>query len=199
MSRFFFKINLNKFGELKQQIESERKLFINMCVIFGLGFLVLYGFVLYVNNTLDKKLENRKVYLKSLEDQIKTFQVSGDYLSTKDLERLSKVASNRIFWAKKLVALSEKTNSKIAITHFVFKNEVLSLFGITKVDPGQKEFDLIDEFIAGLKGNQQISGDFSSIQFVKSMRDKEKAIDIIRFQVDCIGKEHGKKKGEKGI
>ena len=50
----------------------------------------------------------------------------------------------------------------------------------------EKEFDLINEFIENLKNNSQISGDFDEIYFVKSNRDYEKDVEIIRFQIDCV-------------
>jgi hypothetical protein len=95
------------------------------------------------------------------------------------------MSTDRIFWAKKLVALAEKTTDKIAITHFSFKNNNLRLYGITKVDKNEKEFDLINEFITNLKENKQISSDFPEIKFVSSSRDIEKGVDIIRFEIDC--------------
>ena len=129
----------------------------------------------------------------SIRKEIKSYQVSGEFLSRKDLERLANLSSKRIFWAKKLVAFSEKTNDKIAITHFSYKSNVLSLFGITKVDKKQKEFDLIEDFIEKLKANDQINQDFPNIKFVKSSRDKEKEVDILRFQIDCVPKKIDKK------
>ena len=63
------------------------------------------------------------------------------------------------------------------------------------MDRKQKEFDLIDEFISQLKSNEQISIDFPEIEFVKSRRDFEKDVEILRFQVDAIPKDHGKKRG----
>lgn len=193
MNQLTFKINLNKFGELRQQMELEKKTFRNLILFFGLGTILLFAFILYANQMLDKKYQNRKAFYNQIKEEIKNYQVSGDYLSSKDLSRMAKTSSNRIFWAKKLVALSERANAKIAITHFSYKNGVLSLFGITKVETGQKEFDLIDEFIAGLKANQQISGDFREIKFVRSTRDREKDVDIIRFQVDCISNDYNAK------
>ncbi|MCD4652166.1 MAG: hypothetical protein K8S56_10350, partial [Candidatus Cloacimonetes bacterium] len=98
------------------------------------------------------------------------------------------------FWAKKLVALAEREDDKIAITHFSFKREKLSLYGITQVDKKEKEHDLINAFIEDLKQKKQISEDFDDILFVKSRRDREKEVDIIRFQIDLISEETGKKR-----
>jgi hypothetical protein len=197
MSQLHFKINLNKFGELKQQMEAEKKTYQQVFIAFIALSVLIYGFVFYTNSMLNKKLKSRKNYLKEIEAQLNSLSTSSEYLSSKDLERLTSVNGNRVFWAKKLVALSERTSSQIAITHFSFKNNILSLYGITKLDKGQKEFDLIDNFILTLKENDDISIDFPDIKFVKSTKDVEKDVEILRFQVDCIGKNVEKKGSEK--
>ena len=92
-----------------------------------------------------------------------------------------------------MVALSERTSSKIAITHFSFKNGILSLFGITKLDRDVKEYDLMDSFIVSLKQNEDISLDFPEIRFVRSSKDTEKDVEILRFQIDCISKDYGQR------
>ncbi len=189
MNQFFFKINLNKFGELRQQREAEAKLFRNLLILFALGTIILYGTVLYFDKNLGEKLENRNQLLTDISSEIERYRESGDYLSTNDLQRLAITSTDRIFWANKLIALSDIITDKIAITHFSYRNGTLSLFGITQVDIDEKEFNLIHEFIESLKDNDQISLDFDEIKFVRSSRDKEKDVEIMRFQIDCVGKE----------
>ncbi|MDX9869662.1 MAG: hypothetical protein RBS92_02965 [Candidatus Cloacimonadales bacterium] len=193
MNQLHFTINLNKFGELKQQIEAENKTFWRMASVFVIVSIILFGFALYLNSNMKKKYENRQNYLTDIQQQLNEFSASSDYLSSKDLERLTRVNNNRVFWAKKLVALSEKTSERIAITHFSFKNGILSLFGITKLDRDIKEFELIDSFVYSLKQNEDISNDFPEIRFVKSSKDIEKDVEILRFQIDCVSKDYGKK------
>lgn len=193
MNQLHFTINLNKYGELKQQIEAEKKTFVRILVFFILASIVLYAFVIYLNSNLKKKYENRQNYLTEIDRQLDAFSNSSEYLSSKDLERLTRINNDRVFWAKKLVALSERTTSQIAITHFSFKNGILSLYGITKLDRGEKEFDLIDSFVLSLKENKAITIDFPEIRFIKSAKDIEKGNEILRFQVDCISKNYGKK------
>lgn len=197
MNQLHFTINLNKFGELKQQAEAERKTFVNFTIFFSIATVLLYGFVLYLNHNLNNKLQNRRNFLSQLENEIRTYRTSGDYLSARDLERLATTSTERVFWARKLVALSEDTSEKIAVTHFSFKNGILSLYGITKVDIDEKEFDLIDEFIAKLKDNEDISIDFPDIRFVRSARDREKDADIIRFQIDAFGRSTARRGGRR--
>ena len=65
----------------------------------------------------------------------------------------------------------------------------MSLFGITQIDKDRNEFLLIDDFITELKDDIQISKDFPEIKFVRSNRDMEKDVEILRFQIDCISQE----------
>ena len=154
----------------------------------------MVGGLFMLNGMLEQKIQSRRELLSKIKKEIKSYQVTGEYLSSNDLNRIAKVSSERIFWAKKLVAFSEKTTDKIAITHFSFKNGKLSLFGITKLDKNEKEFDLIDEFIRNLKSNEQISADFPNISFVKSSTDFEKDVEILRFQIDATVKDEPKRR-----
>ena len=197
MNKFYFKINLNKFGELKQKAESEKRTFRVSAISYAAIFFIATIIVILLSSNLSAKIKNRSKLLNSIRDEIKTYQVSGEFLSSKDLVRLANISSERIFWTKKLVALSEKTTDKIAVTHFSFKNNKLSLFGITRLDKNLKEFDLIDDFITELNNDKQINYDFPEIQFVKSSKDKEKDVEILRFQIDCISKSYTKKGGRK--
>ncbi len=197
MKTFYFKINLNKFGELKQKAEAEKRTFKISAISYASIFLIATIIAIIFSSNLSGKIKNRSALLNSIRDEIKTYKVSGEFLSSKDLARLNNISSERIFWTQKLVALSEKTTDKIAITHFSFKSNKLSLFGITRLDRDQKEFDLINDFIMELNNNEQISSDFPKIQFVKSSKDKEKDVEILRFQIDCISKSYTGKGGRK--
>lgn len=189
MTQFYFTINLNKFGELRKQREAESKLFMSLVLAFAIVTIVLYGTIIFFNMSLSQKLENRRELLKSINQEIQSYQDSGEYLSTSDLERLARTSTERIFWANKLIALAEITTDKIAITHFSFKDGILSLYGITQVDIEEREFDLIHDFIESLRDNEQINLDFDEIKFVRSNRDRERDVEILRFQIDCIGRE----------
>lgn len=186
MNEFYFKINLNKYGELKQKAENDKRVFRYTMISYILVLVIMSGFVVYLNLDLQAKVDNRSDLLNEIRDEIETYQVSGEFLSKQDLERLAEVSTERIFWAKKLVALAEKTTDKIAITNFNFKGERLSLYGITRVDKNQKEFNLIDEFINDLKNNVHINTDFPEVTFVLSRLDYEKDVQILRFQIDLI-------------
>jgi hypothetical protein len=186
MNQLFFKINLNKYGELKQAVQKERRTFRTTALAFVIFTALIYGVVLYYNGDMARKVDNRRQLLSDIKQEIKSYKENDQYLSSKDLTNIAEISTDRIFWSKKLVALSEKTNDKIAITNFSFKSDVLSIFGITRMDKNEKEFDLINSFIESLKDNKQINSDFEEIYFVKSMRDFEKDVEIMRFQIDCV-------------
>jgi hypothetical protein len=185
MNQLYFKINLNKYGELKQAVLKQKRAFRTTALAFVILTAIIYGFVLYYNGVLEQKVQNRRSLLSNITQEIKSYQENDQYLSSKDLTNIAEISTDRIFWSKKLVALSEKTSDKIAITNFSFKSDVLSIYGITRLDRDEKEFDLINEFINNLKNNEQISVDFEDIYFVRSLRDFEKDVEIIRFQIDC--------------
>ena len=54
--QFYFKINLNKFGEIKLQQERERKTFISAILFFTLGTIILFGATMYLDKALGKKV-----------------------------------------------------------------------------------------------------------------------------------------------
>lgn len=193
MNQLFFKINLNKFGELRQQIERENKVFKNTIIWFAVFTVVMFGALYTVNHLLNMRVESRRDLLRDINTEIQTYQDSGEYLSTNDLSRLADLSTARIFWANKLIALSEITTEKIAITHFTYQNGVLSLHGITQVDRDVKEFDLIHDFINDLYQNDDFNQDFSEIRFVRSSRDREGDVQILRFQIDCVGVDYSRR------
>ena len=186
MNQLFFKINLNKYGELKQAVLKERRTFRTTALAFIIGTAIIYGVVLNLNRNMARKVDNRRQTLAGLKLEIKSKEETDESLSAKDLTNIAEISTDRIFWSKKLVALSEKTSDKIAITNFSFKSDVLSIFGITRLDKNEKEYDLINEFIENLKNNSQISGDFDEIYLVEKHRDYEKDVEIIRFQINCV-------------
>ncbi len=186
---FFFKINLNKFGEMKVHQERERKTFTRAAGIFVVLMLVLCGGVYYLNSELTRKLDNRIQNLNEINDKIKDFQVSGDYLSSNDLDRLAATFNNRIFWAKKLVALAREIADKLAVFEFSYGNGILTLNGITPVDANVQEVALINEFIQRLKNNPEISNDFPQIKSGAFTRERSKDTDILKFVIECYSRE----------
>ncbi|MEF3694887.1 MAG: hypothetical protein V3576_06015 [Candidatus Cloacimonadota bacterium] len=188
---FYFKVNLNKYGEVKLQAEREKKTFINSIVAFLIGFIILIVGLFIVNGQLKDKVESRRKYLAETQSQLDAFQTNEDYLSSTDLDRLAQTFNNRIFWARKMVALGQEITDQLAVSKFSYNNGVLTLNGITPVDSNVQELDLINSFIIRLKGNPEISNDFPQIKSGQISRQIVKDTAILEFVIECYSAEHG--------
>ena len=186
---FYFKINLNKYGEMRLQAEREKKQFINAVIIFAVGLVILIAAWIYINGMINTRVENRQRYLNELQKELASYETSEDYLSSKDLDKLAETFNNRIFWAKKMVALSNEINEELAVRKFTYNNGVLTLNGITEVDKNVKELDLIQSFIDRLKANEEISNDFPRIKSGFITRQIIKDTAILEFVIECYSKE----------
>jgi len=186
---FYFKINLNKFGELRIQAEKEKKAMITAIVFFVIGMILITAGWIYVNGMVTSRVENRQKYLAETQKQLESFQTSSDYLSSADLDHLAETFNNRIFWAKKMIALGQEIDDKLAVRKVSFANGILTLNGITEVDVKVKELDLIQSFINRLKSNPEISNDFPQIKSGQITRQIVKDTAILEFVIECYSKD----------
>ncbi|MBP7333418.1 MAG: hypothetical protein KA963_01730 [Candidatus Cloacimonas sp.] len=186
---FYFKINLNKYGEMRLQAEREKKIFINSIVTFAVGFIIIIVAWIYINGMMKTRVETRQRYYKELQKELASYETSEDYLSSRDLDKLAETFNNRIFWAKKMIALSNEIDEKLAVRKFTYTNGVLTLNGITEIDKNIKELDLIQSFIDRLKSNTEISNDFPRIKSGSITRQVVKDTDILEFVIECYSRE----------
>ncbi len=186
---FYFKINLNKFGEMRLQAEREKKTFLTAVICFAVGFVIILAAWFYIDNKAQERVNSRREFLSETQKQLESFQTSADYLSSDDLDRLAETFTNRIFWAKKMIALGNEIDDKLAVRKFSFANGVLTLNGITEVDVNVKELDLIQSFINRLKENPEINNDFPRIKSGQITRQIVKDTAILEFVIECYSKE----------
>lgn len=186
---FYFKINLNKYGDLKIQTEREKKNFYQAIALFLVGLVVILVVQFMLNSQLKTKVKNRQKFLAETERQLESYQTSGDYLSSQDLDRLEQTFNNRIFWANKLVALSQEIDNKLAVRKFTYANGVLTLNGITPIDNNVREIDLVNEFVLRLKSNPEISNDFPEIKIGPITKQEAKDTAIMEFIIECYSKD----------
>lgn len=182
---FYFKINLNKHGEQRLQQVREIKTFRTSAIVFVLGFIIVLAAWFYILNSTKTKVENRRKYLAETQEELDRYQVSGEYLSSNDLSRLANTFTNRIFWARKMVALSQEIDDQLAVRKFAYANGVLTINGITEVSTNVKEFDLINSFIQRLKSNPEIANDFPDIKSGQVIRQVIKDTAIFEFVIEC--------------
>lgn len=182
---FYFKINLNKYGEQRLEKEREGQTFRNSVIFFAIAFILVMASWFYIINRTKNKLVAREKYLTEIQGELQRYRTSGDYLSSEDLDRLAQTFNNRIFWARKMVALGEEIDDKLAVRKFDYANGVLTINGITEVDSRVKEFDLINGFIERLKSNPEIANDFPNIKSGQVIRQEIKDTAIFEFVIEC--------------
>ncbi len=182
---FYFKINLNKYGEQRLEKERENRTLRNSVIFFAIAFILVLAAWFYIIGNTKHKVEAREQYLSEIQVELQRYRTSGDYLSSEDLDRLARTFNNRIFWARKMVALGAEINDKLAVRKFSYANGVLTINGITEVSTNVKEFDLINGFIDRLKANPEISNDFPNIKSGQVMRQVIKDTAIFEFVIEC--------------
>ncbi|MCB5252534.1 MAG: hypothetical protein RBR69_02915 [Candidatus Cloacimonadaceae bacterium] len=182
---FYFKVNLNKYGEQRLEQEREARTFRNSAIFFVVAFILVLAAWFYINGKTKHKVVAREKYLSEIQDELQRYRTSGDYLSSEDLDRLAETFNNRIFWARKMIALGEEIDSKLAVRKFDYSNGVLTINGITEVDANVKEFDLINGFIERLKSNPEIANDFPNIKSGQVIKQMIKDTAIFEFVIEC--------------
>ena len=182
---FYFKVNLNKYGEQRLEQEREARTFRNSAIFFVVAFILVLAAWFYINGKTKHKVVAREKYLSEIQDELQRYRTSGDYLSSEDLDRLAETFNNRIFWARKMFALGEEIDSKLAVRKFDYSNGVLTINGITEVDANVKEFDLINGFIERLKSNPEIANDFPNIKSGQVIKQMIKDTAIFEFVIEC--------------
>jgi hypothetical protein len=186
---FYFKINLNKYGEMKLQAERENKTFRNAVIAFLLGAIIMFGGLIYLSNSMKQKVENRRSFYKDVSAKLSKYQSSQDYLSVNDVDKLAQTFNNRIFWTKKLEALSREIDQQLAVRKLSFNNGVLTLHGIIEVNKNIQEGDITFDFVQRLKANPEISNDFPEIKSGSKIRQVAKDTEILEFMIECYSRE----------
>ncbi|MBW6514290.1 MAG: PilN domain-containing protein [Candidatus Syntrophosphaera sp.] len=186
---FYFKVNLNKYGEMKLQAERENKTFRNAVIAFLLGAIIMFAGLIYLNNSLKRKVEIRRQYYKEISARLSEYQSSGDYLSVVDVDKLAETFTDRIFWTKKLQALSHEIDQQLAVRKLNFNNGVLTLNGIIEVNRNIREGDITFDFVQRLKANPEISNDFPEIKSGSKTRQVAKDTEILEFVIECYSRD----------
>jgi hypothetical protein len=186
---FYFKVNLNKYGEMKLQAEKENKTFRQAVILYLIGAILMFAGLIYLNGTMKKKVENRRRFYQEVSAKLSKFQSSGDYLSVNDIDKLAQTFNNRIFWTKKLEALSKEIEQNLAVRKLSYSNGVLTLNGIIEVNKNIQEGDITYDFVQRLKADPEISNDFPEIKSGSKTRQIAKDTEILEFVIECYSRE----------
>lgn len=132
-----------------------------------------------VNNIISQKEDQ----IWDIKEQIKKLQQEGKNLSKADIMSLAELESGRIFWAEKFMELSKVLPEDMAITRMIFKDDVLTIQGVSRIFLGEREFDVINRFIEAMRQDAIFAEDFEDVKFSKFSRITVMKQDIVEFEV----------------
>ena len=159
----FLLINLNQTAS-KQVLVEKRKESLRW-IIFSTICITLIGVLswqIYLNYSLGALITKRNNRIEDIRNKTQALKAEGIDLSKKDIEALYDLENNRIFWTKKIQALSKITPEDMAITELSFISNRFVISAISPLLPNEKEFKVIDKFINLLENEIEFSKDFTS-------------------------------------
>ena len=181
------KINLNQTVSKAQMdfIKEERTRWIVFSAICSLLFLTFIWFW-FINYRLNYVIENRQITIEKIIKDTENLKKGGKInLSKSDVKTLNKFDKNRIFWAPKLIALSEVTPEDMAITEIEFENKRLRISAISSLNKGEKEFTVVENFMKKIDENQEFNKDFKNIKFDELEKANVRGQEILTFRIEA--------------
>jgi Tfp pilus assembly protein PilN len=128
-------------------------------------------------------IAGKESQIREIETRISELKQEGKNLSKKDILALKDLESGRILWASKLKALGQIIPHDMALTSLKFSETYLLISGISRIYRDEREFDVIEEFIDRLRGDETFAADFSEIKFSQFSRLTIMNQDIITFEI----------------
>ena len=178
------KINLNQASSKAARLEKRREqtrwgafAFVVLILISGFAYLV------FENSQFAQIIDEKESQIASIQAQIDTLKQEGRNLAKDDILAMSELSGRRTIWAEKLNALGRLLPHDMAITHLTFKDRYLTIAGVSRIYPDEREFDILEEFIARLENDVIFSADFSDIKFASYSRMTILNQDVVNFEV----------------
>ena len=166
-------------------IKEERTRWIVFSAICSLLFLTFTWFW-FINYRLNYVIENRQITIEKIIKDTENLKKGGKInLSKSDVKTLNKFDKNRIFWAPKLIALSEVTPEDMAITEIEFENKRLRISAISSLNKGEKEFTVVENFMKKVDENQEFNKDFKNIKFDVLEKANVRGQEILTFRIEA--------------
>ena len=131
-------------------------------------------------------IENRQKTIQTIEKNTEDLKKKGKInLSKLDIKTLNKFENKRMFWAPKLIALANITPEDMAITGLDFENKKLKISAISSIDRGEKDFDVVEEFMNRIDTNDEFNKDFKKIKFESMEKSKAKGQEVLSFTIEA--------------
>ena len=131
-------------------------------------------------------IESREITIEKIIKDTEKLKKGGKInLSKSDVKTLNKFDKNRLFWAPKLIALSEITPEDMAITAIEFEKKRLRISAISSLSKGQKEFTVVENFMKRIEDNKEFNTDFIGIKFENLDKEFSKNDELLSFKVEA--------------
>ncbi len=184
MSNKYILINLNQ-GESKEA-RQERVKEQSRWIIFGiiiLVFVLLNGGVLLINQGYNNVIKKKKSEIASVNKQLAELRSQGKNISKNDIQSLASIEGDRFMWASIMEELGNLTPEDIAITGLAYKFGKWTISGIATIYEDMKDFDIINNYVNGLRNSHELSKNFSRIKFTEYSRSIFRGQELIMFTV----------------
>ena len=181
------KINLNQTVSKAQMdfIKEEKTRWIVFSAISTL-LLIVFIWFWFINNRLNYVIKNRQATIDKILKDTDNLRKGGKInLSKSDVKTLNKFEKNRMFWAPKLIALSEVTPDDMAITEIEFENKRLRISALSNLNQGEKEFSVVEDFMKRIDENQEFNKDFKDIKFDDLEKENVRGQEILSFRIEA--------------
>ncbi len=151
MSKQYIVINLNKAESAETRLERIREQV--RWGTFAFLMILLLGVntrVWMISNGYNNIIDQKKIEIERLKDEIDKFQSEGKNLSKEDILLFADLEQDRFLWAQNLEAMGKMTPDDMAITGLRFKRNKLKIKGIALTFEDQKDFKIIDERVGSI-------------------------------------------------
>ena len=183
----FIKINLNQTvskAQREQHFEEKKRwyIFTGICSMFVISFI----WFLFINSRYNHTILEREKTITDIIKKTEELKSKGKInLSKTDINNLYKMEISRIFWADKLMALSQITPDDMAITKLEFKGGRLNISAVSNLGLDEKEFTVVEDFMKRIEGNEQFNRDFKNIKFENLDKEFSKTDELLSFKVEA--------------
>jgi len=194
------KINLNHASSKAARLEIRRERL--RWLTFGVIVLLLAGgisWLVFENQQMNDLIAAKETQITQIKEEIATLKSEGKNLSKDDILDLENLESQRVLWATKLKALGTLIPHDMALTRLEFKDVYLTITGISRIYRDEREFDVIEEFIARLENDPEFSHDFENIKFASFARMTVMMQDIVSFEIKATLKGGGDNRKRRGV
>ncbi len=179
-------------------MDKDRTAIRNLAIGLLAGSIALFAGLLILNGSLKRKVEFRRKYLAEISARLSDLETQSNHLSVDEVIRLADAFTNRIFWTRKLEALSRDPEGLVTVRKVNYSNGVLTLTGISEMDGEGGEEELLEAIVENLRSDPQISNDFPLIMPGPNKRQQAGPMEILEFLIECHSRDSAALGGGRG-